>query len=329
MKIVSGSMLMAAVSVFAAMSAQAAPKEINLRVVTPFATGHILADTAGKFREELAKTAPHIKVEVKTGVLNEQSIDPAFQKCDAGERVGEVMLTGGQPLQDYAPRYFFFNGPYVIRDFAHLQKVWRGKIGQAMLRELEAQGNVVVFDPVYRGFRQFTAGKAINVPADFQQVKLRLPPTPDWIAVWQSLGVTPVQVPLPGIYEALGSGMAEASEGDLTQIKSLKLNEVQNHLILTNHLVGFGMTMANACFFKKELSHGDQAKVRAALGKAIVWGSHTSSEREAGVLADLQAGGMAIIKPNAAAIRAAAEPAINALFEKNWTVTTWKAVLAQ
>jgi len=329
MKIVLGSMVMAALSTLAAIPAQAAPAPVTLRVVTPFASGHILADTADRFKEALGKSAPHIKVSVQTGVLNEQSIDPAFQKCSAEERVGEVMLTGGQPLQDYAPRYFFFNGPYVIRDFAHLQKVWHSSIGRAMLKELEAQGNVVAFDPVYRGFRQFTAGKAINTPADFQGVKLRLPPTPDWIAVWQSLGVTPVQVPLPGIYAALKDGTAEASEGDLTQIKSLRLNEVQNHLILTNHLVGFGMPMANACFFKKELSRRDQARVRQALEKAIQWGSRTSSEREAGVLADLQAGGMTLVKPDAAAIRSAAEPAINELFATKWTVTTWKDVLAQ
>lgn len=329
MKIVSGSMLMAVLSALAAPAVQAAPAQINLRVVTPFATGHILADTADRFREELAKTAPYIKVSVQTGVLNEQTIDPAFQQCDAGERVGEIVITGGQPLQDYAPKYFFFNGPYVIRDFAHLQKVWHSSIGKAMLKELEAQGNVVAFDPVYRGFREFTAGKSINSPTDFQGVKLRLPPTPDWIAVWQSLGVTPVQVPLPGIYNALKDGTAEASEGDLTQIRSLRLNEVQNHLILTNHLVGFGMSMANACFFKKELSHRDQAKVRRALEKAIKWGSRTSTEREAGVLAELQAGGMTIVKPDAAAIRAAAEPSINELFATKWTVTTWKAVSAQ
>ncbi len=328
MKLALTGIALAVASLFASV-AHAAPTPVNLRVVTPFATGHILADTAVKFKEELEARAPHIKVSIQTGVLNEQTIDPAFQPCSASERVGEVLLTGGQPIQDYAPAYFFFNGPYVIRDFKHLQEVWESKIGDKLVKQLEDDGKMVAFDPVYRGFRQFTANKPINTPADFQSMKLRLPPVPDWIAVWQSLGVVPVQVPLPGIYDALKTGSAEASEGDLTQIKSLKLYEVQSQLIMTNHLVGFGMQMANACFYRKELSKGDQSKLRLALKKAAQWGTRTIQEREASLLAELQASGMKIVTPDAAAIRTAAEPAINQLFATKWTVTTWKKVLDQ
>ena len=38
-------------------------------------------------------------------------------------------------------------------------------------------------------------------------------------------------LPLPGIYDALRSGTTEASEGDLTQIRSLRLNEVNAALV--------------------------------------------------------------------------------------------------
>jgi TRAP-type C4-dicarboxylate transport system substrate-binding protein len=312
-----------------ATAPQAPPAPRTIRIVTPFASGHLLAETAARFRDELQKTAPHITVTVQAGVLNEQTIDPAMQACAAGERVGEIMITGGQPIQDWAPQYFFFNGPYVIRDFAHLQRVWNGPLGQAMSQQLEANGKLVSFAPVYRGYRQFTSNKPINTPADFNGLKLRLPPTPDWISVWQSLGVTAVQVPLPGIYDALKSGAAGASEGDLTQIQSLKLNEVQSQLTLTNHLVGFGMQMANACFFRKELTQGEREKVAAALARAAEWGTRTSQEREASTIAQLKAGGMSVNTPDAAAIRKAAEPAINQLFANKWTVTTWQKVLAQ
>lgn len=316
-------------AVCGAAAAQGEPAPMTLRVVTPFAKGHLLADTAEKFKEELARTAPHLQVSVQTGVLNEQTIDPAFQKCAAGERVGEILLTGGQPIQDYAPKYFFFNGPYVIRDFAHLLAVWRGEIGSQMAQQLEAVGNQVVFEPVYRGYRQFTANKAISVPADFNGLKLRLPPTPDWIAVWNSLGTQAVQVPLPGIYDALQSGAAAASEGDLTQIQSLKLNEVQSHLVLTNHLVGFGVAAANACFYRHELSAEDQAKVRSAMRQATRWGTQSIVAREAEIIAQLQAGGMTVVKPDGEAIRKAAEPAIDALFRRTWTVTSWAEILAK
>lgn len=300
---------------------------VTLRVVTPFASGHLLAETANRFRNELARSAPHIQVSVQAGVLNEQSIDPAFAKCEAGERVGEVLLTGGQPIQDYAPAYFFFNGPYVIRDFAHLKSIWQGPSGRAMGALIETRGNMVAFDPLYRGYRQFTANSPISVPANFAGLKLRLPPVPDWITVWQSLGVAPVQVPLPGIHAALASGEAEASEGDLSQISSLKLPEVQKYLILTRHLVGFGMPLANACFFHKELGESDREAVRQAMDKATAWASRFSEEQEVNQLAALQKAGMTVIQPDANAIRRTAEPAIRKLFETTWTVVRAEEVL--
>src|SRR5688572_14994892 len=109
--------------------AQATP-DITIRVATPFATGHILADAAFKFKEQVEfKSHGKIAVTVATSVLNEQTINPAMTSCNANERVAEVMLTGGQPIQDWAPQYFFFNGPYVIEDYAHFEGVWFSHLG--------------------------------------------------------------------------------------------------------------------------------------------------------------------------------------------------------
>jgi TRAP-type C4-dicarboxylate transport system substrate-binding protein len=321
--------LLALLAPAAGGTAQAAPPAKTVRVVTPFASGHILAQTALKFKEEFEQRAQHITVTVQTGVLNEQTINPATNSCNPNNRIGEVVFTGGQPIKDYAPQYFFFNGPYVIRDFDHLQSVWSSDIGDEMSALVLGNGNFVTFDPVYRGFRQFTSNTPINTPADFVGLKLRLPAVPDWVAVWSSLGVNQVLVPLPGIYAALQNGTAEASEGDLTQIQSLALYEVQSHLSLTSHLVSFGMPIANACFYNSELTNSEQARMNTAMRKAIEWGSQTMQSQESTLLSQLQASGMTVVTPDAPAIRAAAEPAINNLFATKWTVTTWQEVLDQ
>jgi len=314
----------------AATAARASPR-VQLRVATPFATGHILADTASKF-EELLEAWSHgrIEVTVSTAVMNEQTIDPAMTGCDASARVADVLLTGGQPLQDWAPRYFFFNGPYVITDYDHFRRVWYGALGDEARRLIRDQANLVSLGTVYRGFRQFTSNVPITGPADLAGLKLRLPAVPDWVAVWSSLGVEQVIVPLPGIYEALRAGTADASEGDLTQISSLRLKEVQSHLSLTNHLVGFGMVLANRCFMDG-LSPADRLRVRLAMLVATEWGTQRTRDQEAALLEALQADpdGMTVVTPDAAAIRAAARPAIDALFATRWTVTTWDEVLGR
>lgn len=300
-----------------------------IRVVTPFATGHILADTALKL-EELMEANEHgrVDVQVSTSVLNEQTINPAMQSCDPTLRVGDVMLTGGQPLQDYAPAYFFFNGPYVIEDYDHFLRVYEGHLGEEARDLIAANSNLLAFQTVYRGFRQFTSNQPIESPADFDELVLRLPAVPDWQFVWTSLGVVPVLVALPDIYAALQSGLAEASEGDLTQILSLRLYEVQSDLSLTSHLVGFGMTLANECFLDS-LPNKYRKKLLRSIKRATRWGTEQMFAREASLLGQLETFGMAVTQPDAEAIRAAAKPAIDQLFATKWTVTTWDEVLAQ
>lgn len=314
---------------FGVATAHADPHHWTVRVVTPFATGHILADTAFKFKEILEdkSNAGRFTVTVTTSVLNEQAINPQMTNCDPTKRVGDVMITGGQPLQDWAPSYFFFNGPYVIRDYDHFQNVWDSHLGDEAQSLMSANGNLESIGTVYRGFRQFTSNAPINGPADFVGLLLRLPPTPDWVAVWSSLGVIPKTIPLGGIYDALKNHVADASEGDLTQIQSLKLYEVQSHLTLTSHLVGFGLGMANECFLDT-LGNGDANKLRKALQQATDWGTAQMQSRESALLTLLQSEGMTVVHPDAAAIRAAAEPAINNLFATKWTVTTWSEVLS-
>jgi TRAP-type C4-dicarboxylate transport system substrate-binding protein len=305
------------------------PPPIVVRVATPFAAGHILADTAAEFERRLeARSRGRIDVQVATSVLNEQTINPAMQACEASERVADILITGGQPLQDYAPAYFFFNGPYVIEDYAHFERVYRGPLGREARDSIAENSNLVAFGTVYRGFRQFTSNEPIEGPLDFAGLLLRLPPVPDWVAVWSSLGVTAVQIPLTGIYDALATGVADASEGDLTQISSLRLYEVQSHLSLTSHLVGFGMVLANECFLDG-LHRRDARRVRRALNAAAEWGSTQMAEREEALLETLAAAGMEVVTPDAAAIREVARPAIEQLFATVWTVTTWEEVLAQ
>ena len=111
---------------------EAAP-DVTIRVVTPFPVGHILADTAFRFKEQVEfKTKGKIAVNVATGVLTEQTIGAQMTSCNPNQRVGDILVTGGQPIQDWAPQYFFFNGPYVIVDYAQFQRVWFSHLGDEL-----------------------------------------------------------------------------------------------------------------------------------------------------------------------------------------------------
>jgi TRAP-type C4-dicarboxylate transport system substrate-binding protein len=192
----------------------------------------------------------------------------------------------------------------------------------------EKNGKLKYLGTVYRGLRQTTAKKPLYTPADAYNMKLRLPPIPSWMAVWKAIGADPVGVPLPELYSSLKTGKAEASEGDLPQIQSFKLNEVQSHLIITNHLVQTAGILINKPFFNKLSKAGQDLIVKA--GKdAEDWANNKIKADEPATLVDLQRKGMQVVIPDADSFRAKGKPAVDELFKTTWNVTTWAEVLAQ
>lgn len=303
----------------------AAPSDkLVIRVGSPFKPGHILVDAAEKFKELTeTRSGNRIAVQIDAGTLSEEEVST---RNSTGQL--EMQSNGHRSLEVFAPQYFFFNAPYVMKDFDHFMRAWDGKLGQAARSMAEQKGNVKFLGIVYRGLRQTTAKKPIYTPADVYGLKLRLPNVATWIIVWKAIDATPVPVPLPELYSALKTGRAEASEGDLPQIASFKLDEVQTHLIITNHLVQTGGMLINKPFFDR-LSKADQDLIVQAAKEATVWANQKMKTGESGLLMDLQRKGMQVVIPDAESFRAKAKPAIEELFKKDWSVTTWAEVLAQ
>lgn len=302
----------------------AAQDKVVIRVGSPFKPGHVLVDAAEKFKELAAQgSGGRIEVQVEAGVASEEEINSANS---AGKI--EMQSNGHRWLEVFAPQYFFFNAPYVMKDFDHFMRAWDGQLGQAARDLGEQKGNVKFLGIVYRGLRQTTAKKPLYTPADVYGLKLRLPNVATWITAWKAMDATPVPVTLPELYNALKEGRAEASEGDLPQIASFKLNEVQTHLIITNHLVQTGGMLINKPFFDR-LSKADQDLIVRAAKEATAWANQKIKTGEAALLVDLQRKGMQVVVPDAESFRVKAKPAVEELFKKEWPVTTWAAVLAQ
>jgi tripartite ATP-independent transporter DctP family solute receptor len=297
-------------------------KKTTIRIGSPFKVG-IVVEAAEKFKELVEKgSGGRIDVQIDAGTKSEEVINKMNR---AGEL--EMQSNGTMFLQDYAPPYYFFTAPYVMKDFDHYMRVWNGKLGKAAKAQLE-KNDLKYLGTVYRGLRQMTTKKPVYTPADVYSLKLRLPNIPTWMAVWKAIGADPVGVPLPELYSSLKTGKAESSEGDLPQIQSFKLNEVQSHLIITNHLVQTAGILIHKPFFDK-LSKADQDLIVKAGKEAEEWANNKIKTGESAILVDLQRKGMQVVIPDAESFRAKAKPAVDELFKTQWSVTTWAEVLAQ
>jgi TRAP-type C4-dicarboxylate transport system substrate-binding protein len=297
-------------------------KKTTIRIGSPF-KGGIVVEAAEKFKELVEKgSAGRIEVKIDAGTKAEIEINKMNK---AGEL--EMQSNGTNFLELYAPPYYFFTGPYVMKDFDHYMRAWNGKLGQGARAQLE-KNDLKYLATIYRGLRQTTAKKPLYTPADAYNLKLRLPPIPSWMAVWKAIGADPVGVPLPELFNSLKTGKAEASEGDLPQIQSFKLDQVQSHLIMTNHLVQTAGILIYRPFFDK-LSKADQDLIVKAGKEAEEWANNKIKTGEAAILVELQRKGMQVVIPDADSFRAKAKPAVEELFKTQWSVTTWAEVLAQ
>lgn len=300
------------------------PAKYVIKLATAFAPGHILVDASQKFKELVeADTHGRVEIQITTQADTEDNVN-----LQTSQGIWDMQATGGPPLQTFAPEYFFFNGPYVITDYAHFQRVWAGSLGDEARDLVEANGNMLSLGTVYRGFRQMTSNVPIHGPDELIGLLLRLPNVPTWKAVWEALETKPTIVALPDLYARLADGTVQASEGDLSQISSLKLYEVQSELTLTNHLVGVGWMFVNKTSFET-LPRAYRHKVRCAMHQATAWATQKMTDSESQLLITLADNGMTVGVPDADAIRAKAKPAVDELFATSWPVTTWEEVLAQ
>ncbi len=294
-------------------------QKVTVNMATAYAEGHINSDAIKKFKELAeAKSNGAIKVDLFLGgsMGSEEDI---MKAVTAGAIDGQI--SGGIPINAYATPFYFIDTPFVMRDWDHIVNVWNGSLGQRMKASVEAAGNTTLVAILYRGYRHFTSKKPINTPEDLKGIKLRLPVLPTWIAVWTEVGASTIPVPLGELYTALATGVADASEGDLTQIAGFKLNEVQSHLSLTGHSISIGLISFNSKFYNG-LNEKTRSILFEAANEAAAWATEQMKAKEAQLVKELEAKGMTVVEPDKKAFYNKALPAIEKLFKEQYKVAT-------
>ena len=85
--------------------------------------------------------------------------------------------------------------------------------------------------------------------------------------------------------------------------------------------------MIHEPFFDR-LSKADQDLIVKAAKETEDWANSRIKSGEAAILVHLQRKGMQVVIPVAESFRVKAKPAVEELFKKEWSVTSWQEVLA-
>ncbi|PWW00289.1 tripartite ATP-independent transporter DctP family solute receptor [Hoeflea marina] len=195
----------------------------------------------------------------------------------------------------YAP-FAALDTPYLYRDVDHLMKVTdvNSPVMQELNAGLIAAANVRVIYAHYFGRRNLTANKAVYAPADLSGVKIRAVPFPIYTAAVEGMGAVAVPVDWSEVPTALATGVVAGQENPVNVVLSVKLYEVQSHLMLTGHMSNAEMVVMNEDAWQALSDAQKQAvttaaeETRARATKAIL----DKEESETQALRDL---GMTVI----------------------------------
>jgi tripartite ATP-independent transporter DctP family solute receptor len=125
--------------------------------------------------------------------------------------------------------------PFLFGGAAAAYKVVDGPIGDELAKRFEGVGLTVLgwWD---NGIRHITNSKRpITRPEDLRGLKIRTPPDPTTIDIFQALGAATQQINFNELYVALQQGVVDGQENPLANIHSSKLHEVNRFISLASH----------------------------------------------------------------------------------------------
>jgi TRAP-type C4-dicarboxylate transport system substrate-binding protein len=227
------------------------------------------------------------------------------------------------PPSDFAqqvPAFDILGAAYVVRDAAHLDRIFKSDVGQAFVKLAREKLNVVIVAPAYYGTRQLNlkGSKKVRTPEDLAAVKLRMPGGESWQMLGRAIGANPTPLAYAETYVGLQTGVVDGQDNPLPNTRLMKFHEVTNQVILTGHNVGFGLLIVRAPLFDS-LSAAQQQRLSAAAHKAFAWSTAEYLKQEQDLAAFFKSAGLDVYTPDVAAFRAFAQKQyLQSPLSKSW-----------
>jgi tripartite ATP-independent transporter DctP family solute receptor len=303
--------------VLLALLAAPLPAQTLLRISTPAVPDDWHVKMLYVFKDELARSTPRLEVQVHhSGTLFRQGSEVvAMQRGNL-----EMALLSMQDIARQLPEYSIFTAGYLIRDPAHLRKVWSGPIGDEVRGRVAREMQIELLQVAYLGTRELGLAqpRTVKTPADLARVKLRMPGSKEWLFLGQALGASATPLAFTEVYLGLKTGTIDAQDNPLPTLKSAKFYEVTKQIVLTGHLVD-SLQLAVAEKTWSALAPADRAAVKAAAAKAAKFNDDNREREERELVEFFRAQGIAVTTPDVDAFRKTVQSAyLGSEYAKQW-----------
>ena len=285
----------------------------------------LLHSAAGQFADRVAEESGG-KLRVKLYPSGQLGDD---RETVEGLRLRSIDMTvmGCAFIGWYAPEYGMTEAPFLWRDYEHIDRVWRGEIGEELRQTLRDRAGLEMLHLWYRGPRYLTTtSKKIHRPEDLHGLKLRVPELEVYIKSWQTFGANTTPLPFTDMFMALKLGVVEGQENPLATIYGNNLHEVQKYIMETLHLIGF-YVFCTGPHLNERFTEQERKIIFEAARYATDWHNREVERSEAEYRRLLTEAGVEFVPVDREAFRTLAKEKIPPLFDKTWKPGLYRRIL--
>jgi tripartite ATP-independent transporter DctP family solute receptor len=228
----------------------------------------------------------------------------------------DMDIQGSSALAALYPPIGVADGAFVFDDADHLTRFFTDPASDPLKEAFLAATGVRILGAWSAGARQFTANKAIRTPDDLAGIRMRFPPSPQFLMNAAAMGAEPVEVAFEELYLALQQGTVDGQENPINNIAANNIQEVQDFMSMSSHQLNSNLVIINEATWQS-LSADQQAALNAAVAEAVSQVPACVEEFEAATLEQWRADGTIEIVEDVdrEAFRAKAEPYLR----ENWS----------
>lgn len=312
----------------------------------------VAADYVAKIGHlESAAQSRHIALEAvaaavaeRTGGAVEFQIFPQGQlgqqrEMTEGVQMGvlEATVAPAAFLGGFNPVVSILDLPFLMpEDEAAAQALRDGDFGQQLCQSFDARG-VTCIGLWPNGRKSFTSNKPLETLEDFAGQRFRVMDSTILIEQFKALGAAAVPLPFSELYTGLQTGVVDGQENPLDTIQRMKYDEVQKHLLVSDHGAMEDVILFNTGWWER-LPEEHQIVIVEEFANAVPALTAHKAEAVAEARAALEAAGMQVRTLSAedkAAMRAVIYPPALAAYlamsgeEGRLLAETYEATLSQ
>ena len=289
--------------VFWAQTGAAATRTLRLaHAVSVTAPYHLGAEKFAQFLSQRTGDRFEIQIFPNQQLGSERSLVEQLQ-------IGSIdlVVTSTGPIGGFVPEMLVVDLPFLFRDTQHVDHVFEGSIGRALLAKLESAGikGLAFWE---NGFRNLTNNRGtVNKPEDCRGLIIRTMENEVHLASFRLLGANPTPMAWGEALTALRQGTIDGQENPVNIIHSHGIYDFQKYLALTAHFYSPALLLMNLKTFASLSPSEKQAFLDAAQQAGRFEKEHIR-KNEAETLQKLEALGMQVTRPDRTLFRKAMAP---------------------